>query len=66
MSLRSILRLSSYLHLGLLSGLFSSGFATKILYTFLISPMLATCPTHLILLDLIVLIIFSEAWSWQL
>jgi hypothetical protein len=37
-SLRSILILSSLLHLDL-SGFFPSGFQTKILYTFLISPM---------------------------
>jgi hypothetical protein len=36
--------------LGLLSGLFPSGFQTKILYAFFISPMLLTCPAHLILL----------------
>jgi hypothetical protein len=34
----TFLMLSSYLCLGLLSGLFSSGFPTKILYTFIISP----------------------------
>jgi len=42
-SLRKIL-ISSHICLGLLSGLFPSGFLTKILYTFLISPMYATCP----------------------
>jgi len=50
-SLRFILILPFHLHLGLPIGLFPSGFLTKILYTFLISPMHATCPTHLILLD---------------
>jgi hypothetical protein len=37
-SLRSILVLSSYLRLGLPSGLFPSGFPTNILYAFLFSP----------------------------
>jgi hypothetical protein len=37
-SWRSILILSTYLHLALLSGLFPSGFPTKILYTPLSSP----------------------------
>jgi hypothetical protein len=49
--IRSILIESSHLHLGLPSEL--SGFPTKILYVelFLISPMRATCPVHLLLLD---------------
>jgi hypothetical protein len=45
------------------SGLFSSGFRTKILYAFVFSPMLATFPAHLILLDYIILIIFSEQYK---
>jgi hypothetical protein len=51
-SWRSILILSYHLRLSLPSGLFTSGFPTKILYTSLLSPIRATCPVHLILLDL--------------
>jgi len=47
--------------LGLPSGLFR--FSDQIFYAFLISLVRATCPTLLILLDLIILIIFCEAYQ---
>ena len=59
---RSILILSSHLHLGLLSGLFPSSFPTKTPYTHLLSLIRATCPAHLILLDFITRTIFGEEY----
>jgi hypothetical protein len=44
--------LPSHLRLGLSRRLFASGFPTNILYGFLIFPMRATFPAHLIPLDL--------------
>ena len=61
-SWRSILILSSHLWLGLPSGLFPSGLPTKTLYTRLLSPIRATCPTHLILRDSITRTIFGEQY----
>ena len=61
-SWRSILILSTYLRLGLPSGLFPSGFPTKTLYTPLFSPIRATCPAHLILLDFITHTILGEEY----
>jgi hypothetical protein len=62
-SLRFVLILSTRLHLGLPSGLFPSGFPTNNPYAFLFAPILAAHPAHLMFPDLIILIIFGEAYK---
>ena len=62
-SWRSILILSTHQRLGLPSGLFPSSFATKTLYAPFSSPIRATCPAHLILLDFITSTILGEEYK---
>ena len=62
-SWKFILILSSHLRLGLPKGLFPSGFPTRTLFTSLPSPICATCPAHLILLDFTTRTILGKAYS---
>ena len=52
--------LSSHLRLGLPKGIFPVGLPVEILKALLPSSILATCPAHLNLLDLITLTILGE------
>jgi hypothetical protein len=62
-SSKSVLILLSDLSLGLPSGFFYFDFRAKILRPFLFSPMYASCPIHLIRLDLITVIIFHDRYK---
>jgi len=62
-SWRSVLILSTHLCLGLPIGLFRYGFPTKTPYNPLPSPIRATCPAHLILLDFITRTILGEEYK---
>jgi hypothetical protein len=57
-----ILILSSHLRLVLASGILPSGLPTKSLYAPIRSPIRATCPAHLILLDLITRTTFGDEY----
>ena len=61
-SWKFILILSTYRCLGLPSGLLPYGFPIKTLHTPLSSPIRATCPAHLIILDLITCTILGEEY----
>ena len=64
-SWRFILILFFHLRLVLPNVIFPSGISTKILYAPLQFPIRATCPAHLIFLDLITQIIFGEEYRSQ-
>ena len=59
---RFILILPSHIRLGLPTGLFPPEYSTQNLYAPLLSPIRATCPAHLILIDFITLMIFGNEY----
>jgi hypothetical protein len=61
--LRSIVIQCTHLCLGLPCGLFPSGFPTNILHAFLFYSIRATCPAHLVLLDLVRRIMLGEEYK---
>jgi hypothetical protein len=63
-SLISILILFSHLQLDVASDVHLYGFPITILYQFIITRIFATCPTYLILGDLIPLIKFGKHYKW--
>jgi hypothetical protein len=62
-SLRFILILYSHIRQRLPSGLFTSGFPSKLLNALLFYSIRASCPVHFILLDLINLIVLGEEYK---
>ena len=56
------LNISCHLRLGLPSGLFPSGFPTKILHSNFLFPIRATCPANFVLFDLITRTILVEQY----
>jgi len=55
--------ISSHLCLGRPSGLIPQGLSSKTMYAPHLSPIRATCPAHLILLDLVTqIVVFDEAY----
>jgi hypothetical protein len=64
-SLKIYINIVQHLCLGLPNGLFPSGLPINILYALFFSPIRDTYPAQLILLDLIILIMFGEEYSYE-